>query len=169
MLEERSAAALLLVLALPTMLPFANMGLSLPFGVLMILISVQLMLGRRRAWIPAVLARQTLPRPKFLAVVERIVPLLRRLEKAVRPRATPRGTWLDVPVGVLCLILSIIVTLPVPFGNIVPGAAITVLALGLLERDGVAVALGLVIALLGIALIGTTLLGAVNVLENWWP
>jgi hypothetical protein len=52
-----------------------------------------------------------------------------------------------------CLVLAIIITLPVPLGHVVPGTAISVLALGLIERDGVAIALGMLTAVLGLLIV----------------
>ena len=46
-------------------------------------------------------------------------------------------------VGLLCLLLAIVLPLPIPFGNVVPAATISLFALGLLARDGLAVLAGL--------------------------
>jgi hypothetical protein len=43
--------------------------------------------------------------------------------------------------------------LPIPFGNILPAAAIACVALGLAERDGLAVAVGYALALASVALL----------------
>ena len=40
-------------------------------------------------------------------------------------------------VGGLCLILAIVLMLPIPLGNMLPPFAICLLALGVLEQDGV--------------------------------
>jgi hypothetical protein len=65
------------------------------------------------------------------------------------------------------LVLAIIITLPIPMGHIVPGAAISVLALGLLEQDGVAVALGLLVAILGLVLVTIASAGLADGLYHW--
>lgn len=70
-----------------------------------------------------------------------------------------------MPVGAICLVLAVIITLPVPFGNIVPGAAISVLALGLIERDGLAIGFGLLIAVLGLSLVAFASANLVAVLR----
>jgi hypothetical protein len=90
-------------------------------------------------------------------------PTLRRLERIVRPRAGwLAGTWTKVPVGIICLVLAIIITLPVPLGHVVPGTAISVLALGLIERDGVAIALGILTAAFGLAVVIIASAGILN-------
>jgi hypothetical protein len=152
---RRSIGALLLILALPMVLPIPAPGISVLFGVPLILVSGQLLIGRRRAWLPTRLARQSISRSEFLALVERAVPALRRFERVVRPRvAWLAGDWAMSPVGAVCLVLAVIITLPVPLGHMLPGAAICVLALGLLERDGLIIGLGLAIAVIALIVVG---------------
>jgi hypothetical protein len=138
------------------------------FGVPLIVISAQLALGYRRAWLPARLARRSVSRSAFSAIVDRMLPTLRRLERIVRPRAgSLAGPWTRVPVGIICFVLAIIITLPVPLGHVVPGTAISVLALGLIERDGVAIALGTVTAVFGLAVVIIASAGILNATRLW--
>lgn len=153
-LGRRSIGALLLVLALPVALPIPAPGLSVLFGVPLIVLSAQLMLGRRRAWLPAPLARRSISRAEFVALIERAMPALRRMERTIRPRLEwLAGDWAMAPVGAVCLVLAVIITLPVPLGHVVPGMAISLLALGLVERDGLAIGLGLTTAVAALALV----------------
>jgi len=167
-LGDRSIGGLLLVLALPMALPVPAPGISVLFGVPLIVISAQLALGYRRAWLPARLARRSVSRSAFSAIVDRMLPTLRRLERIVRPRAgSLAGPWTRVPVGIICFVLAIIITLPVPLGHVVPGTAISVLALGLIERDGVAIALGTVTAVFGLAVLIIASAGILNATRLW--
>ena len=50
-------------------------------------------------------------------------------------------------IGAGCLLLAIILVLPVPLGNLPPAVAICAFALGLLQRDGVAVLVGWTVTL----------------------
>jgi len=49
-------------------------------------------------------------------------------------------------VGLVCLLLAIVLVLPIPLGNIPPALAISMMALGILERDGLWVLAGLAAA-----------------------
>ena len=71
------------------------------------------------------------------------------------------GDW-TVPVGAVCLILAVIITLPVPLGHMPPGAAISLLALGLLERGGLAIGIGLATAGLALAVVAIASTGIVT-------
>lgn len=161
---RRSIGSLLLVFAVPLMLPVPLPGIAVVFGVPLIVISAQLLLGRRHIWLPAWLARRSIARAEFIALVERARPSLRRLELIARPRVSwLAADWTMVPIGAICLLLAVIITLPVPFGHMLPGAAISILALGLMERDGLVVGLGLIVALLAIGL----LLAVANGVAVW--
>ncbi|PZR84115.1 MAG: hypothetical protein DI537_33700 [Stutzerimonas stutzeri] len=46
--------------------------------------------------------------------------------------------------------MALVIVLPIPFGNIVPVIAIGLLALAILERDGIAVIAALAITVLGL-------------------
>jgi hypothetical protein len=167
-LGDRSIGGLLLVLALPMALPVPAPGISVVFGVPLIVISAQLALGYRRAWLPARLARRSVSRSAFLTIVDRILPTLRRLERIVRPRAGwLAGPWARGPVGIVCLVLAIIITLPVPLGHVVPGTAISVFALGLIERDGLAIALGIVTAVFGLLVVIFASAGILSAARLW--
>lgn len=63
----------------------------------------------------------------------------------------PRAVRLALPpmeylIGPECLLLAVVLVLPVPLGNMMPALAISLLALGVLERDGVWILTGLATA-----------------------
>jgi hypothetical protein len=58
-------------------------------------------------------------------------------------------------IGGLCLLLSILVMLPVPFGNMLPALAIILISLGFLERDGRFIIAGLVTAAAAVTVVIT--------------
>ncbi len=166
-LGRRAFGMLLLVAALPAFIPIPIGGaLS---GPLIVLIAAQLLIGLRRPWLPAFLARRG-PKRQTLARFERIVdPWLGRLEHLVRPRLT---ALLDHRLataftGLQLLLLGVLLSLPIPFTNYLLGALIVLFALALLERDG---ALMLVAWGLGIASLVTTgalSSGLISALTPW--
>ena len=86
-------------------------------------------------------------RATFDAIADRTVPCLRKAERLLRPRLEwVDQDWIQPSVGGVCLLLSIIVLLPIPLGNMLPAMAICVMALGLLENDGAWIVGGLIVA-----------------------
>jgi hypothetical protein len=160
--EQRAYGPLIVVFAAPNMLPVALPGISAVLGAPLILLTAQLMLGRRRPWLPGFLRRRSLARGTFEGMVARLVPRLRRIEAWVAPRLLVlTGILGKRLIGALGLLLALIIMLPVPFGNAVPGLALVVMSVGLLGRDGLAVLAGGLIGVAGLAIVSGFVYGAV--------
>jgi hypothetical protein len=167
-LGRKSMCVWLLVLALPMTFPIQVPGISILFGVPLMLVSAQLMLGYRRAWLPRLLARRSIASSDYVAMVARMQPAVRRLERLVRPRVSwLTNGWARLPIGLICLVLAAIITLPVPLGHVVPGTAICLLALGLMEGDGLVVGLGLAASALALALVTLASAGVADLMRHW--
>jgi hypothetical protein len=144
-LGDRALAALLFVFAFPNVLPVPP-GTSAVLGAPLVVLAAQLALGRP-PWLPAFIARRSLARTDFAALVRRITPWLVRAERLLRPRLmTLTHPPVEYALGVVCLLLALLLTLPIPLGNMLPALAICLLALGILEHDGLWVLAGLATA-----------------------
>ena len=144
-MRARAFGALLLIFAFPNILPTPQETadiLDLP----LLFLTAQMMLGLD-PWLPGFIARRSMARSTFQALVERITPWLSRAERLLRARmellAHPRAQRL---LGALCLIVSVALVLPVPFANLVPSVALCIIGLGVLERDGLWIVLGVLAA-----------------------
>ncbi len=155
-LGDRGFAIILLVLAAPNSLPIPSPpGLSTVFGVPLAFFSVQMMLGRPLPWLPRRFLRRSISRADFRTVVAKIVPWLEKLERYCRPRGHALiGKTAERVLGAAYLVLAVVLALPIPGGNFPPGLAMTVMSLGLLEKDGRMVGIGLAIGLAAIAIVG---------------
>jgi len=168
-LGARSIGSWLLILALPMVLPVPAPGISVLFGIPLMMISAQLALGGRRAWLPAFILRKSMARADYVALMARMQPAVERLERLVRPRACwLANDWAKMPIGLICLVLAMIITLPIPLGHVAPGSAICLLALGFMERDGVVIGIGFVAAVLALVIVTLASAGAVNALHHWF-
>ncbi|MFT3974301.1 MAG: exopolysaccharide biosynthesis protein [Amaricoccus sp.] len=142
---------LIVLFAAPNILPVALPGISAVLGAPLILVTAQMMLGRRRPWLPGIIRRRSVRRVDLARLVERVVPRLERLEARMRPRhAVLTGRVGRRVVGAIGLLLATIIFLPIPFGNSLPGLALVLMALGLLARDGLMVAAGGGVAAAGV-------------------
>lgn len=144
-LQGRAFGALMLVFAFPNILP-SPPGLAGVLGLPLVVLSA-LMVAGRDPWLPPFIARRGLATVTFQKMVDRGTPWIMRAERLLQHRlpvlTTPPA---QRAIGLLCLLLSLVLMLPVPFGNLMPSLAICVLALGLLERDGAWVLGGVVAA-----------------------
>jgi hypothetical protein len=71
--------------------------------------------------------------------------MVRAIERLTRPRLPLlTGDVADTFTGLVCVMLALIMALPIPFGDALPGIALVLFALGMMQRDGVAILLGVV-------------------------
>ena len=145
--------ALMLIFALPNALPMPP-GVSAVLGAPLLFITAQLMVGRSKLWLPGFVCGRSLPRGTFVALSEKLRPPLARLERALTCRLTfLLGAVPERLIGLACLLLAAILFLPIPFGNMLPGFAISAFALGIIQRDGVAVIVGWLATAASLALV----------------
>lgn len=169
-LGDRALGALIFIFAVPNVIPVPP-GVSTVLGAPLLFLSVQLMFGLR-PWLPALVAKRSISREDLATLVRRVVPWLARAEKLLRPRvrvlAGPPAEYL---VGFVCLLLACILVLPIPLGNALPALAISLMALGVLERDGLWVLGGLVAAVVSVAVVYGVVLAmakaALYLLARW--
>ena len=144
-LGDRAVGALLFIFAFPNILPMPP-GTSTVLGAPLIFLAAQLTLGRK-PWLPALITRRSMSRADFQALMLRMGPWLERAEKLLRPRASGIALPpMEYLIGFVCLLLATVLVLPIPFGNMLPALAISLMALGVLERDGLWVLAGLLMA-----------------------
>ena len=135
-LDRRAFGMLLFIATLPAFIPVPVGGAI--SGPLAMLVGAQLLLGRRRPWLPEFLARRGPHRRALAAFERRFAPWLSRLEAIVRPRlpevlANRAAAMLT---GLLLMLLGLLLSLPIPLTNYLFGALLLLFALALLERDG---------------------------------
>lgn len=160
-LGDRALAALLFVFALPNVLPMPP-GTSAILGAPLLFLAAQLACNMK-AWLPALIAQRSMARSDFLTMVEHVTPWLERAEKLMKPRLTPLSVGaMESVVGAVCLLMSLAVFLPIPLGNMLPALAICLLAMGILERDGLWVLAGLATAVAAGALVSGVMWAAVK-------
>ena len=152
-MDGRAFGALMLIFAFPNALP-APPGLAAFLGLPLIYLSSQMMLGRM-PWLPPFIDNRSLTRENFKSLIDRANPVLKRAEKLMRQRLS----FLTSPIaekvlGALFLLLSLVLILPIPFGNMLPALAICVLALGVLERDGAWILAGLAVSVAAMLWVG---------------
>ena len=166
-LDERAFGLLLLLLALPCCLPFVYV-LPQIVAVPMLALAGQLALGKRTPWFPEKLRQRSFVVRDFRDVLDRSEKYLGWVERLASPRlraVTGHGGARFVGLVLLVPIASILT--PLPGTNTVPGIGVAIAALGLIERDGVLVILGLVIGFLWVALLITLGLEAASLIKAW--
>jgi hypothetical protein len=151
-LRHRALGFALLIFALPCCLPMPP-GIPTICGIALVIIALNLIAARQRPWLPGAIADKKVSRADLKRIVERVGPYLERLEKICKPRwPIITDTVGKVLIGLVIFALGFIMILPIPFlGNMPPGFAAAVIAIGMTERDGLLVLLGTVASAAAIA------------------
>lgn len=135
-LGDRGMGLLMLLFALPALVPIPMFGLSSLLGTPVVILAVQMMLGRHEPWLPERLARRTLPRDAMASVILKARSKLGWLERGGQPgtlRLPHRGT--ELLAGTFLVINGLLLAAPIPWGNPAPAAAIVAMSLALAEAD----------------------------------
>jgi hypothetical protein len=161
-LRDRAWGGLLLIFAAINLLPLPP-GTTTVTGLPLIVITAQLAAGRARPWFPRKVDQRGIATSHLDRVVTKVAPWERRIERIFRPRFVGLTSHRAARViGVVGLILSVILWLPIPLGNHAPALALTLFALALIYRDGVLVVLGLLATIASFFLVSVTFAAA------WW-
>ena len=155
-------ASLLLVFGLACSLPLPP-GATTIFGAPILLLAPQLLFEQPAPWLPEKLKSRRLATSEARRVFERMEPWLKRMEAVSRPRlGFLVGSTGRRVMGVICTVFGLILILPIPLGNMLPAAAVSVFALSLIQRDGVlaAVAYGFAAVSVGALVLAANLIAA---------
>ncbi len=170
-LGDRGYGLLIFILALPNVLPIYIPGLSAVFGIPLALIAVQMVIGLSRPWLPQSLLQRPLRRQEFAAMARRILPWILKLERVLKPRLTLlTSPWAERLIGVFALMLAAMLALPIPLTGIPLGAALALMGIGLIERDGLVLMAGVAAGLLATTYSGLATVAvweSVLALWNW--
>ncbi len=150
-LDTRAHGVLLLILALPMCIPNIP-GISTIFGVLMLAPALQMLFGQRKVWLPKGMRAWSFKRSALETAIRRTSPTLRKIEHYIRPRFTPLTSFpATLYVGLQALVMAVILILPLWGANFSPGVTVTMMALALLQRDGLLMLLSIPAAIGSIA------------------
>lgn len=166
-LHERAFGLFLLILALPCCIPFLY-GIPQIVALPLMFVSAQILLGRKAPWLPAKLAARTVSIEGLQGLSDRAGPWLRRIEALSRPRlGFLTRAPMDRAVGIALVLFSASILVPLPGTNTVPGFAVVIVSMGILQRDGILVIVG---SLLGTAWIASLIFAGatlVSLIKGW--
>jgi hypothetical protein len=150
---RRAHAAVLAIVTLPEALPVPVMGVSAVLAIPLIFVSAHMVIFGAAEGIPTTVARYSIPQKLVIAIASRGAQILRQVERISRPRLH-RLVDQDRLLALMCLVLAVVIAIPIPFGNVLPAICILSIALGMVQRDGLFVAMGVVGGLLVLGLGG---------------
>ena len=152
-LRSRSFGILFLVLGVCGLIPL----ISPLAGLLLVILAFQMVRGHDGPLLPRRLGSRPIATAKLVSMLSRVVPVLRYLERFVRPRWPMPVEISKRVVGGIVILLSLGLFVPFPLSNIPFGLNIVLLSFAYLEQDSILLSLALVAALcLLAAVLGAT-------------
>ncbi|MGC6423878.1 MAG: exopolysaccharide biosynthesis protein [Lentimonas sp.] len=153
---DKGFGVLLMLLSLPSALPIPAPGYSIPFGIAMAIIAIQIMVGRESVWLPRRILKTRVPPKLADKMVGAGAAFLRRIERLIKPRMK----WMHSKGGhallaVIILLMSLFMMIPIPGTNTLPAMAIFIIGVSMAEKDGFIAVAALLCAILAAGLSGT--------------
>ena len=147
---ERVFGFLFIVLSLPSALPIPAPGYSIPFGILMFLLAIQLIFGAKLPWLPKKMMNGSMKLETVQSFLKKGLPWLEKIEAIAKPRLIYICKSLigRLIMGIAIALMSISMMIPIPLTNTAPALGIFVVAFGLQEDDGFITLIGLSICLI---------------------
>lgn len=139
------------LLTLPFMLPVSIPGVSTVFGAGIILISFGIAFNRF-PWLPVRVLDRKIAAKDLVPTLRRGTAIIVRMERYVRPRlaALTADAVSNRINGLLMVFAGALLMLPlgiIPFSNTLPALAVLLFAIGMMQRDGLAIIAGFVMVL----------------------
>ena len=168
-LDSRSFGLAVLLFALPSVVPMPP-GVPTVVGIILLIVSIQMAFGREELWLPGILSKREFDRKSLVGAFEGLAPKLAVIEKVMKPRLLfMTGRVGSIFIGIVVLVMAIVLILPLPpGGNFPPALACAVLGLGLAQRDGALVLIGLVASVVAMIAVSFVTLVFIQSLPGLW-
>jgi hypothetical protein len=148
----------LMFFSIPGMLPIPGIStlVVIPTGT----IAGQMIAGKKQIRLPKFILKRTVPRRSLAVAIHTILPILEKAEKV----AKPRWQWASHPaaqriLGLFIFILALAIAFPIPGFNVPQAISIFIIALGLVEKDGLTILIGVIAGLASLVLLGGVVMG----------
>ena len=151
-LGDAGLGILLIVFALPSFIPTPGLPVGFVSGTVVALIALQVMIGRHTLWLPERLRNFSMPRDVLVKGAAYLAKPMRFFERWLKPRYSQfTGKTARMFLALPIFILAISIVLPIPLGNQAPSVALIAFGFGLIERDGLAILLAIILSVVAMA------------------
>ena len=151
-LGDAGLGILLIIFALPSFIPTPGLPVGFVSGTVVALIALQVMAGRHTLWLPERLRAFSLPREILIKGAAYLAKPMRFFERWLKPRYSQfTGKTARMFMALPILILAVSIVLPIPLGNQAPSIALIAFGFGLIERDGLAILVAIILSVVAMA------------------
>ncbi|GAA4356096.1 exopolysaccharide biosynthesis protein [Kangiella marina] len=144
-LENRGFGPILLAPALVALFPTGAIpGIPSACGILIFLIAIQMVWGKKHPWLPQKLKSIGFSQDKLAQVIDKSSPYTQKVDRWFKPRVSVLSQGVVKRLVALLCALAGLIMIPlelVPFAVMLPAFAIVLAAVGLSTEDGVVITL----------------------------
>ena len=151
-LDERAYGLLILILTLPCLVP-GLYGVPQVAGVIIIMLAAQLLVGRVEPWLPERILKLRARGVWLRGMANFAEARLGWIDRLSRPRLLMFATGAGEKAVAAFMILATL-TIVLPMTNTIPSIALALLSVGLIQRDGLFVVGGAMVATGWLTLLG---------------
>ena len=153
--HERGIGIVLIFFSAPMALPIpVPPGINIILATPLVLLTVHQLLGAKNIYMPEKIRQKEVSVQKVSGMITGLIPWFKKLEILIKPRlgwiTGPR--WAQI-FGLLAFIMALTVCIPVPLTNTVPSLGITLMSVGFMMRDGLAILGGAMIGMAWITML----------------
>lgn len=149
---DKGFGLFLAILSLPSALPVPAPGYSTPFGILLVLLGAQLVLGRPRPWLPERALKAEVGKDFARKIFGAAGFILKWTELLVRPRMQwINGKTGQAFLGCVVIFMGSLMILPIPMTNTFPAFVIFMIGVSLSEDDGLTALIAFAVGVLAAA------------------
>lgn len=156
--EGRTAGIVFILFGLPETIPMV--GLSAVLAAPIFVAAAALTIRGDGAWVPRWVREKTLDHSRLRRAIDRGLPWIRRLERVTRPRWPRMGAAHRLH-GVVCMLLALVLSVPIPGLNILSAFGVVGVGVGIIQRDGLLIAIAVAVSVVAVT-------GSVAVLTGLW-
>ena len=163
-LDERGFGLMILILTIPCLVP-ALYGVPQVLGVPIMLLAAQILIGREEPWLPETILKRRVKKEWLDRMSDFAVKRMGWFERLSKPRLKLLACGPGERLAAIFMIVATL-TIIIPFTNTVPSVALALLAVGLIQRDGLFVGAG--VAITGAWVVFLLILLATGALSLAW-
>lgn len=136
-LGDKGFGLFLILLSLPSALPLPAPGYSTPFGLILILVSLQMIVGKQRPWLPQKAMALSVSDRLATTMFKGAASFFSKTEVLIKPRFKwMKGKVGHLFAGFIVLFMAFLMTLPIPLTNTAPAGVVFLIGVSLMEEDG---------------------------------
>ena len=151
-IHQKGFGLIILLLTLPVFIPILGFAAGTISGLLIITLAIQMLLGYEYPRLFKWMNQIKIPQKMFEdAIWDKNQKFIKFLEKFIYPRTTFK--YEGIPYKITCItiiVMSMLITVPIPMTNILPAIALFIIAIGVSEKDGLFTFVGIIFSWLAI-------------------